>query len=192
MEPKIGKLFQELDIWSDRGREFIVYVRFIEDQAFSPSYYLAPPPPPLISSRGCLSFSVFWVLPVMLTDGRGGMGRGGGVESFHSTERKVWLVLYKSFNTLWLGFFCCKPASSASRSRNNTLCTHIPTWNIPNCLKLFNCWHCKDQKPDPNEKNADFFSRKTLNTHADAVITGKKTTFCLIVYGNKIKYNFSD
>ncbi len=55
--------------------------RFMEDQAFSTSYDLAPPPPPPLLSASCLSFS-YCVSPFELNDGirhgGGGVGGGGG------------------------------------------------------------------------------------------------------------------
>ncbi len=70
---------------------------FIEDQAISPSYDLAPQPPSslplsyqqLVSS--CVS-------AVELTDGRGGSGWGRS----QIIRMRESLVLYKSFNTLWV------------------------------------------------------------------------------------------
>jgi hypothetical protein len=63
--------------------------------------FLAATPtlPPLPSGR-FLSFSVFLrVLPVELTDGRGGGGEGMGEEPNHRPRGN--LVLYNSLNTLW-------------------------------------------------------------------------------------------
>jgi hypothetical protein len=73
---------------------------FIEDQAFSPSYELSPTPPYNPFSRDqvvSLSQSSYGS-PIELTDRRG--GEGVEEEPNDTTTRK--LVLYKSFNTLWL------------------------------------------------------------------------------------------
>ncbi len=69
----------------------VLYTRefelFIEDQAFSPSYDLAPSPPlPPLPSASCLSFSVF-----LCVAGRAywrEMGDGVGEEPNHTTARK--------------------------------------------------------------------------------------------------------
>jgi hypothetical protein len=75
----------------------------IDDQAFLPSYVLAPPtppPPPPLPSASRLSFSSSYVSPVEITDGRGGEGVGRS-QIIRRRDRLV-LDLYKSFNTL-----CC-------------------------------------------------------------------------------------
>jgi hypothetical protein len=83
---------------------------FIEDQAFSPSYDLAPPPPPSpLSGQQVVSrFKSSCVSPVELTDGR--RGRGWGRSQI--VRRRVSLVLHISLNTLWLIVcqtkICCK------------------------------------------------------------------------------------
>jgi hypothetical protein len=73
---------------------------FIEDQAFSPSYDLAPPllrpPPQLVSLRA----------PVELTDGRG-VGVGGGAKSYvsekawSSINHSILSVPLSSYSTRW-------------------------------------------------------------------------------------------
>jgi hypothetical protein len=52
----------------------------IEEQAFSPSYDLAPPQPPL-SSVSCLSFTIFLCRRSYLLTGEGG-GSGRGAKSY--------------------------------------------------------------------------------------------------------------
>ncbi len=72
---------------------------FTEDQAFSPSYYLALPPP--LYRQQAFSLSQFsCVSPVELTQDRGGEGEGKKSQIIRRREN---LVLYESFNTLWTG-----------------------------------------------------------------------------------------
>jgi hypothetical protein len=74
---------------------------YIEDQAFSPSYYLAPRPPlPPLQSACCLSFSVF--LCVAFRAYCRERGKGGRSQIIRQRES---LILYKSFNTLL--FYLC-------------------------------------------------------------------------------------
>jgi hypothetical protein len=62
---------------------------FIEDQAFSPSYDLAPISPFPVSKLSVLSlFLSLPVSPVEFTDGRGG---GGGAESYDG--EKAWFSI---------------------------------------------------------------------------------------------------
>jgi hypothetical protein len=81
---------------------------FIEDQAFSLSYYLAPPPP-LSSpgSNGMLDRRYTGRLKIsekkQLADGRWVGGGGAKV-----TGRRENLVFYISFNNLWLKVSNCK------------------------------------------------------------------------------------
>ncbi len=71
--------------------------RFIEDQAFSRSYELAPPPPrPPLPSASCLSFSVF--LCVSGCAYWRERGRGWGRSQIIRPQESP--VFYKSFNTL--------------------------------------------------------------------------------------------
>ncbi len=84
---------------------------FIEDEAFSPSYYLPPPSLPywmVYRGPGFLSDDMASPLPLskretkkerQLTDGRGGR-RGWGRRQI--IRRRESLVLYKSFNNPWL------------------------------------------------------------------------------------------
>ncbi len=77
-------------------------------QAFSPSYDLAPPPRPfhLSGQVSCLSFCLS---PV----GRGGRGWGRS-QIIRGQESPV---LYKSFNTLWVGWLVQSiPITLATRS----------------------------------------------------------------------------
>ncbi len=74
----------------------------MEDQAFSPSYDLAPPPPPPHSPVSKLDRRHAERLSKRdLADGRvwRGEGDGGGAKSYGGREI---LALYKLFNTLWL------------------------------------------------------------------------------------------
>ncbi len=64
-----------------------VFVLFIENQAFSPSYNLAPPPHPL-PSASCLSFSVFQFVTGRTYWRKMGEGGGGGAKSFDN--EKAW------------------------------------------------------------------------------------------------------
>jgi hypothetical protein len=61
-----------------------------EYQVFSPSYDMAPPPPP----------------PVSVLDRRH-TGRLKKRDNFHIIRRRESLVLYESFNTLWLDVSPC-------------------------------------------------------------------------------------
>ncbi len=81
---------------------------FIDDQAFFPTYVLAPSPPP--SRRppaSCLSLSVFLGVAGQAYWGRREDGGGGS----QIVRRRESLVLYKSFNTL------CTNQSAKSHSQ---------------------------------------------------------------------------
>ncbi len=70
---------------------------FIEDQAFYLSYDLAPPPPPpSLMSASCLSISVSLCVAADRSYWRERRGRSQNIWRLDS------LVLYKSYNTLWL------------------------------------------------------------------------------------------
>ncbi len=76
---------------------------FIEDQALSPSYDLVPARPPTPSppaSKFSLFFQSSYVSPSELGDERW-KGEGVGEEPNHTTRES--LVLYKAFDTLWIG-----------------------------------------------------------------------------------------
>jgi len=71
--------------------------KFIEDQAFSPSYDLALPRPiPPLQSASSFSFLVF-----LCVAGRLLIWEGGGEEKESNIRRRESLVLYNTFNTIW-------------------------------------------------------------------------------------------
>jgi hypothetical protein len=75
--------------------------RFVEDQAFSPSCDLAPSPTPSPHVSKLSLFLSSCVSPVELIDGRK-RGEGLGEEPNQIIRRRESLVLFKSFNTLWV------------------------------------------------------------------------------------------
>ncbi len=74
---------------------------FIEDQALSMSYNLAPRPPsaPLSREQVVSLSQSFCVPPIELTDG------GRGEEPNHATARSLYLTCLYSFNTLCLQIY---------------------------------------------------------------------------------------
>ncbi len=72
---------------------------FVENQAFSPSYDLAPTPAPLSSAR-VLAIPVFLCVAAGRAYWRE-RGGGNGVGGSLIKRRRRRLVLCKSFNTLW-------------------------------------------------------------------------------------------
>ncbi len=100
---------------------------FLENQAFSPSYDLAPSPPSHPFRQQVVSlYQSSGVSPVQLTEGRGrrGCGRSQIIRWRES------LVLYKSFNALWLlPQQMCFDASFQSRSEQTV---HQESAALPN------------------------------------------------------------
>jgi hypothetical protein len=77
------------------------YLCIVEDQAFLPSYELAPTPPlpPSPARPQVVSLSSSYVSPIELSDERGGGVRRGCKVPNHTTAKS--LVLCNTFNTLW-------------------------------------------------------------------------------------------
>ncbi len=89
---------------------------FIEDQAFLPSDYFPPPPP----SQQVVSLSQYsCVLPVELTDGRGG-GFGRGAKSCHG--EKAWSSIRNSILSGFLPIFNPHLKLHLQRIFHNQIC----------------------------------------------------------------------
>jgi hypothetical protein len=99
----------------------------MEDKAFLRSYDTAPrppPPPPLSPVR---NLSLFLSLPVC-HQSREGVGGGGGCQIIRPPES---LVLYKSFNTLWL-----EPVLDGEATSRNI---HVPCSYVHSKCHIFGC-----------------------------------------------------
>ncbi len=137
----------------------------IEDQAFPPSYDLAPPPPtPPTPSASCVSFSVFlcFASRVHLRE------KGLGGAKFYDGERPGPLLIFQYFSAI-----NCSGSNETLSSCNKR--SNSSNWNsISKSRKIFSELRITMQsRKNPRDKSRCYISLRSILNQVKVVIKPK-------------------